>query len=92
MRTHVILSDELVAEIDRLVGKRKRSRFAEEAIKDKLRRAALTVALKESAGILAGQGPEEWDTPEGTARWVRQLRAEDNKRLERKSRGPASRG
>ena len=41
MRTHMVLPDELVESIDSLVGKRKRSRFVQEAIREKLRRETL---------------------------------------------------
>ncbi len=41
MRTHVILPDDLVEGVDKLVGKRKRSRFVEEAVLEKLKRERL---------------------------------------------------
>ena len=53
MRTHVVLPEELVEDVDKLVGKRRRSRFVEEAIRDKLRRDALLSALEETAGVLS---------------------------------------
>lgn len=87
MRTHVILPAELVREMDLLVGKRKRSKFMEEAIKEKLRREALGSVLKETAGIFKGEVPSAWDTPEKAADWVAKFRSEESRRLERKLGG-----
>jgi metal-responsive CopG/Arc/MetJ family transcriptional regulator len=83
MRTHVILPVELVAEVDRLVGARRRSRFVEEAIRGQLRREKMATALRESAGSLKGDYPE-WETPEKVSAWVAERRREDDEALERK--------
>jgi hypothetical protein len=82
MRTHIVLSDELIEEIDGVVGKRKRSRFVEEAIREKLKRGSLLKALKETAGILPSEEYPEWGTPEKTAAWIRESRLRDSERLE----------
>lgn len=87
MRTHVIIPTELVREMDRLVGKRKRSKFMEEAIREKLRREALGIALKETAGILRDEVPAEWESPEKAAAWVAKLRSEETGRLARRLGG-----
>jgi metal-responsive CopG/Arc/MetJ family transcriptional regulator len=87
MRTHIILSDELVEEIDNLVGKRKRSRFVEEAITEKLRRGAMLRALKETAGVLMAEEHPEWDTSEKVMKWVKESRQGDVKRLRRERNG-----
>jgi predicted transcriptional regulator len=84
MRTHVILPAELVKEVDRVVGARRRSRFVEEAIREHLRREALSSALAESAGILKEEDYPEWDSPEKVSSWVRECRGEDEARLARK--------
>ena len=83
MRTHVILPHELVCRIDQLVGKRKRSRFVEKAVREKLEREALLAALKETAGIFSAEEHPEWATPEGTARWQHELRRQDEARLQK---------
>ncbi len=85
MRTHIVLSDDLVKQVDDLVGKRKRSRFVEEVIRERLRREALIEALKETAGSLSREDNPEWETPEKVAAWVRKIRREDDRRL--KDRG-----
>jgi metal-responsive CopG/Arc/MetJ family transcriptional regulator len=83
MRTHIVLSDKLIEEIDSVVGKRKRSRFVEEAIREKLKRGSLLKVLKETAGVLPFEEYPEWGTPEKTAAWIRESRQRDSERLER---------
>ena len=53
VRMHVVLRQDLVRSVDALAGKRKRSRFIEKAIRDKLRREAVLAALVETAGVLS---------------------------------------
>lgn len=83
MRTHVVLAEELVRAIDALVGKGKRSRFIEEAAREKLRREALLYALEETAGVLAAEEHPQWATPECVASWVRESRKQADDRLGR---------
>ena len=52
MRANVVLPDDLVREIDKLAGTKKRSKFLEEAAKERLKEIRLDKALKEAAGIL----------------------------------------
>ncbi len=77
MRTHLVLSEEIVREIDALVGKRRRSRFVEDAVRDKLKRESLLKTLKETAGILSAEDYPEWATTEDVAAWVHRLRREE---------------
>lgn len=84
MRAHIILPEELLREIDRVAGKRKRSRFLEEAVREKLSHEALSEALRESAGVLDLDDYPEWTTPEKVSDWVRALRREDDERMGRK--------
>ena len=46
MRMHVVLPDDLMKAVDALAGKGKRSRFIEDAVREKLRIEALIAALK----------------------------------------------
>ncbi len=86
MRTHLILPEDLVNLIDGLVGKRKRSRFVEEAVREKLRKVTLISALEQTAGVLAKGDCSEWATPEGAAAWVRDSRRRSDERLDRLGR------
>lgn len=87
MRIHLILSEDLVKQVDDLVGKRKRSRFVEEAVREKLRREALVNALAGTAGILSAEQHPEWETPDKVAAWVKESRQQDMKHLRRLERG-----
>ena len=87
VRTHVVLPDELVEQVDALAGKGKRSRFIEEAVREKVRKEALLTALEKTAGILSAEKHPEWDTPEKVASWVRESRHQSDKRLDSYRRG-----
>ena len=83
MRTHVILPDDLVEGVDKLVGKRKRSRFIEEAVLEKLKRERLGKGLKEAAGMLRVEDYPEWSTSENVTEWVARSREADEQRTRR---------
>ncbi len=86
VRTHIVVPEALIHEVDRLAGKRKRSRFVEEAIREKLARVTLSDALASSAGVLSADDYPEWRTSEEASAWVKAGRQEDDARLERKLR------
>jgi predicted transcriptional regulator len=73
-RTHVVMSDEVLKAVDDVAGKRGRSRFLEEAAREKLDRLELAEALEDTAGIARGRSYGHWrDRPAATA-WVRKSR------------------
>jgi metal-responsive CopG/Arc/MetJ family transcriptional regulator len=80
MRAHVILDDELVDEVDALAGRRRRSAFIEDAVREKLQRERQRASTDAAAGSLSSFTPE-WSEQESTA-WVERSRDLDNKRLE----------
>ncbi len=84
MRTHIVLPEELVEEVDSFAGKRKRSRFVEEAVREKLLRARQLRVLRETAGSIDLKNHPEWSTPEKISAWVRALRDEDEQSLKEK--------
>lgn len=73
-RTHVVISDELLEAIDEVVGERGRSRFLEEAAREKLDRLELEGALLGTAGIAKGKRYDHWRDRETAAAWVRRER------------------
>lgn len=78
-RTHVVLSEQLVKEIDALVGARQRSSFISDAAEKELMRRRQIAALRAAAGAWKdGDHPE---LQEGSAKWVRKLRQEGERRL-----------
>jgi Arc/MetJ-type ribon-helix-helix transcriptional regulator len=76
-RTHIIIPESLVNEIDRLVGKRGRSEFLTQAAEKELQRLQQIRALENLAGAW-----KDKDHPElkvGAARWVKELRKESDR-------------
>jgi len=76
MRVHINIDDDLVSELDRLVGARSRSRFISRAVRlaldEEQRRAELEAAL----GSIEDAG-HEWDAD--PAEWVRRQRNDDRR-------------
>ncbi len=81
MRTHVVLPDDMVEAVDRLVGKRRRSAFISEAVAERLRREGLLRALEETAGVLSAEDHPEWADSRKVAAWVRKIRRRSGRRL-----------
>lgn len=73
-RTHVILDDEVIGAIDKLVGQRGRSRFLQEAAREKLERLELARALASTAGILQEKDYPEFKDQASINDWVRAQR------------------
>ncbi len=73
-RTHVILDDGVLAGIDKVVGQRGRSRFLEEAAREKLERLELDRALTSTAGIVKETDYPEFKDQAAINEWVRAQR------------------
>ena len=78
MRLHISLEDDLVAELDRRVGKRKRSAFIARVLRRTLEDERRWDELIASIGTIPDQG-HDWD--EDPAAWVRAQRRADPKRV-----------
>ncbi len=91
VRTHVLLPRDVVDAVDRIAGRRKRSEFVTEALREKLTRELQKEALAATRGALAGADYPEWSTPEQTSAWVHNRRREDDAHTSEKLRG-SSRG
>lgn len=83
MRVQVTLNEEVLREVDALVGKRRRSEFISAAVAEKLRRERQMRAVREFAGDLEHVDIPGWETHESTVAGVRALRDADNQRLDR---------
>jgi hypothetical protein len=73
-RTHVVMADDVLEAVDQLVGQRGRSRFLEEAAREKLTRVGLEAALRATAGVIRTAHHPEWQDRAATAAWVSELR------------------
>ena len=73
-RTHVVLSDEVIDAIDERVGERGRSRFLEEAAREKLERLELEAAIRQGSGLLKDKDYPHWRDTESVKEWVRTSR------------------
>ena len=76
----VALPVDLVADIDRLVGKRSRSAFLTELAQREIKIRRQREVLRETAGAWKSEAHPE--LAEGSAAWIRQIRALDNERFE----------
>jgi len=81
VRTHIIMPEDLVADVDRLVGPRHRSEFVANAVEEKLSRERLRRAAMKLGGSLADKNIPGWESTESAAEWVRSLRRESNETL-----------
>ena len=79
-RTHVVLSEQLVRDIDTIVGSRQRSSFLTEAAEKELMRRRQLKALDELAPWDGKQHPE---LKYGAAKYVRKLRQETERRFKK---------
>ena len=76
-RIHVVMSSDIVADIDRLVGRRARSRFIEESARLQLIRLQQAEALKVAVGSWSIEEHDELG--DGAAAFVRFLRRESGR-------------
>ena len=80
-RTHIVISQQLVAEIDTIVGKRGRSAFLTQAAEKELMRLRQIKALESAAGSWKDEDHPE--LKQGAAKWVKKLRQEYDQRFEK---------
>jgi hypothetical protein len=79
-RTHVVLSDQLVKDIDILVGSRQRSVFITQAAEKELMRRRQLQALNQLVPWNEKDHPE---LKQGAAKYVRKLRREYDQRFKK---------
>ena len=80
-RTHIVIPEQLAAQIDRVVGRRGRSRFLAQAAEKELMRLRQLKALKTVAGAWKDENHPE--LKDGAAAWVAKLRTADESRYHR---------
>jgi hypothetical protein len=78
MRLHISLSDDLVADLDRRVGRRRRSAFIATAVRAALDDERRWELIEAAAGSIRDEG-HPWDG--NAAEWVHAQRRGDERRL-----------
>lgn len=90
-RVHIVVPEELTAELDRMVGKRGRSSLIAELIEREIRRRRFEEALEAAEGLFTDDKSPHWKDP---AQWVHTLRNKDSeieaRKLKRLWNGPAT--
>jgi len=86
-RAHILLPEDLVQEIDALVGPRGRSAFLVETARKEVRRQKLLEFLNSNEP--AWKDEDHPELAEGAAKWVRRLRAESDRATRRRLKGKA---
>lgn len=80
MRAHVVIPPDLLEEVDRLVGSRRRSQFFTTAIEEKVQRVKLASAARKAVGSLSDVPIPGWESSVEAAEWVRVSRRTDEQR------------
>jgi len=80
-KTHIILSSDLVEELDKIVKRRKRSQFIMEAVREKLERMKLEIALEQAAGAWKGNNHPDLKTQKDINRYLKSVRSLTQERL-----------
>ncbi len=83
-RAHVIVDEDLLREIDRLAGKKKRSSFIEEATRKELQRLKQISLIGKLRGAWKDEDHPDMCGKGTTDKWVRKLRCEDENALRKK--------
>jgi metal-responsive CopG/Arc/MetJ family transcriptional regulator len=78
MRVHVFLEDDLVRELDEIVGPRGRSPFIADAVREKVDQARRWRKIESAIGSISDTG-HEWD--EDPAAWVHEQRRKGERPL-----------
>ncbi|HTV04570.1 MAG TPA: hypothetical protein VME86_04315 [Acidobacteriaceae bacterium] len=78
-RAHILLPEDLIEEIDSLVGPRGRSAFLAETARAELRRRRLLSFLREEGP--AWRAKDHPELASGAGAWVKRLRKENEKRI-----------
>jgi hypothetical protein len=74
VRTHVLLPSDIVEEIDRRAGPRRRSEYIAALLTEELKRRRRIELAESLVGSLTGKGPPAWETSESASDWVSELR------------------
>jgi hypothetical protein len=82
-KTHVVLDSDILDEIDKIAGKRKRSSFIEEATREKLEKERFLKVLEETKGAWSDKRHPELKTSKNIEQYVKEKRRSYQNRLKR---------
>jgi hypothetical protein len=83
VKAHLVLRREILEEVDKITGKRKRSFFIEEATREKLEKERFLKTLEETSGAWSDQSHPDLRGSKNMERYVREKRQSYRKRLKR---------
>lgn len=86
-KTQVVFPEDLLEEVDRVAGSRKRSAFVVEATREKLDRLRFARALRKATGSWSDESHPNLRTQTDINRFLRKVRASTRRRLTRRLRG-----
>lgn len=82
MRTHIMMPEEIIKQLNSFVGVRGRSKFIVDAVIERINRMRLKKAVAKVAGSLKDRDIPGWETGKKTSFWVHNLRQKADKNLE----------
>jgi hypothetical protein len=82
-RAHIVVPADLLADIDSEVGPRGRSAFFTELARQEINKRKLLALLRRKEPMWKPENHPEMAGPGGVERWVRALRDESDKRVDR---------
>jgi hypothetical protein len=82
-KAHLVIPQDILEEVDRVAGKRRRSLFIAEATKEKLERDRFLRVLEETSGAWTDSNHPELKTTKDVDRYVREKRKSYRRRTER---------
>ena len=85
VKAHLVFPQELLAEVDKIAGKRKRSLFIVEATLEKLQRERFLRVLEKTKGSWTDKAHPELASPRDVDLFVREKRGGYGKRVEGKT-------
>ncbi len=83
IKAHLAIPEDLLAEVDRIAGKRRRSLFIAEATREKLAKERFMKVLEETSGAWSDSNHPELRTAKSIENYVRDKRQAYTKRLKR---------
>ena len=81
VKTHIMIPEGILSDVDQVAGPRKRSRFIVEAIEEKLRHERFAAALRAGAGAWKEANHPDLKTQKGVNRYLTRQRSAVNRRI-----------